>query len=176
MSTGPRYRVPMRRRREGRTDYRIRLKLLKSGSTRAVVRISHRRVHVALVDYDPIGDRVVAQATSVELDPIGFPATSRASTPAAYLTGYLAGLRAKAAGHAEAILDLGVRHPSPGGRVLASLKGLLDAGVAIPHGETKFPPADRLNGTHLPKHLPEPLEAYKMKLPSIAERPPESRP
>lgn len=170
MSSGPRYRVPFRRRREGRTDYRIRLKLLKGDTTRAVVRFSHRRVDVSLVAYAPEGDRVVARADSFELSRLGFPPTSRASTPAAYLTGYLAGLRAKAVGTEEAILDLGLRHPSPGGRALATLKGLLDAGVDVPHGETTFPPADRLNGTHLPKKLPEPLEAYKMKLPSIATR------
>ncbi|MGI0140545.1 MAG: 50S ribosomal protein L18 [Thermoplasmata archaeon] len=170
MSTGPRYRVPFRRRREGRTDYRIRLKLLKSGTTRAVVRFSHRRVEVSLVAYFPSGDHVVAHADSFELDALGFPPASRASTPAAYLTGYLAGLRAKAGGTADAILDLGLRHPSPGGRALASLKGLLDAGLEVPHGETRFPAEDRLNGTHLPKHLPEPLETYKMKLPSIAQR------
>ncbi len=170
MSVGPRYRVPFRRRREGRTDYRVRLKLLKSGTTRAVVRFSHRRVEVALVDYAAEGDRVIAQARSSELGRLGFPPTSSASTPAAYLTGYLAGLRAKSHGSSEAILDLGLRRPTPGGRALASLKGLLDAGIEIPHGETKFPEADRLNGAHLPKHLPEPLEMYKGKLPSIVAR------
>ncbi|MCL4308829.1 MAG: 50S ribosomal protein L18 [Candidatus Thermoplasmatota archaeon] len=170
MSIGPRYRVPFRRRREGRTDYRVRLKLLKGGTTRAVVRFSHHRVEVALVDYAAEGDRVVAQATSSELARLGFPPTSGASTPAAYLTGYLAGLRAKSQGSSEAILDLGLRRPTPGGRALASLKGLLDAGIEIPHGETRFPEADRLNGTHLPQHLPEPIEIYKGKLPTIVAR------
>ncbi len=170
MSIGPRYRVPFRRRREGRTDYRIRLKLLKGGTTRAVVRFSHRRVEVALVDYATEGDRVVAHATSAELSRLGFPSASGASTPAAYLTGYLAGLRAKSRGNSEAILDLGLRRPTPGGRALASLKGLLDAGIEIPHGETRFPEADRLNGAHLPKPLPEPLEMYKGKLPTIVVR------
>ncbi|EQD30588.1 50S ribosomal protein L18P, partial [mine drainage metagenome] len=37
MSTGPRYRVAFRRRREGKTDYRARLRLLKSDRPRAVV-------------------------------------------------------------------------------------------------------------------------------------------
>ncbi|MEM0129491.1 MAG: 50S ribosomal protein L18 [Thermoplasmata archaeon] len=170
MSTGPRYRVPFRRRREGRTDYRIRLKLLKSGTTRAVVRFSHRRVEVALVDFAPEGDRVVAQATSFELGALGFPPASRASTPAAYLTGYLAGLRARAAGREAAILDLGLRRPTAGGRAFAALKGLLDAGIGIPHGETAFPSDERLNGTHLTPPLPKPLEAYKMQLPAIVPR------
>ena len=167
MSTGPRYRVHFRRRREGRTDYRVRLRLLASGRSRAVVRCSGRRVRVAVVDFDPRGDRVVASADSGELGRIAFPPASLASTPAAYLTGYLAGLRAKSRGAGEAVLDAGLHHPTSGGRLAAALKGLLDAGLQIPHGGETFPSADRLGGAHLPKRLPEPLEAYKLKLPSI---------
>ncbi len=170
MSTGPRYRVRFRRRREGRTDYRTRLKLLRSGRPRAVVRITAQRVYVTITTYDPTGDRVIAAADSRELGGVGFPGGSLASTPAAYLTGYLAGLRSKAAGTNGAILDAGLRHPTAGGRVLAALKGLLDAGVEVPHGETIFPGNDRLSGSHLPKPLPEPLESYKGKLPTITER------
>ena len=150
MSTGPRYRVHFRRRREGKTDYRVRLRLLKSGTPRAVVRFSDRVVRVSIVTFDPVGDRVVAAADSRELGAIAFPPSSLASTPAAYLTAYLAGLRAKASGTETAALD---------------------AGVEIPHGEKGFPTADRLNGTHLAKPLPEPVEAYKLKLPALAVRP-----
>ena len=167
MSTGPRYRVHFRRRREGRTDYRVRLRLLASGRSRAVVRCSGRRVRVALVDFDPHGDRVLASADSLELGRIAFPPASLGSTPAAYLTGYLAGLRAKSHGTEEAVLDAGLHRPTAGGRLAAALKGLLDAGVSIPHGGETFPSADRLGGAHLPKRLPEPLEAYKLKLPSL---------
>lgn len=172
MSEGPRYHVAFRRRREGRTDYRQRLRLLKSEQPRAVVRFSSRRVVVALTSFDPNGDRVLAAADSGELAPMGFPSESLASTPASYLTGYLAGLRAKAAGTEEAVLDAGLRIPTAGGRVLGALKGLLDAGVEIPHGEeTEFPSADRMNGKHLPKPLPKPLESYKSMLPAHVTRP-----
>ncbi len=171
MSSGPRYRVPFRRRREGKTDYRVRLRLLKSGEERAVVRISNSRVRVSIVRFDPAGDRVVAAADSRELSHIAFPATSLTSTPAAYLTAYLAGLRAKGAGSGTAVLDLGSHHPSEGGRLAAALKGLLEAGVTIPHGEENFPTVDRLNGAHLPKPLPQPVEAYKTKLPGLLRRP-----
>jgi large subunit ribosomal protein L18 len=171
MSDGPRYRVHFRRRREGKTDYRVRLRLLKSGASRAVVRCSGRRVRVTIVDFDPAGDRVVAHADSSELGGIAFPAVSLASTPAAYLTGYLAGLRAKGAGTSDAVLDVGLRHPTPGGRLSAALKGLLDAGLSLPHGKEGFPSADRIRGAHLPKPLPEPLETYKQKLPGLSSRP-----
>jgi large subunit ribosomal protein L18 len=171
MSTGPRFRVHFRRRREGKTDYRVRLRLLESGRSRAVVRYSARRVRVTLVDFDPAGDRVIAAADSTELSSIQFPLASLASTPAAYLTGYLAGLRAKAAGTEEAVLDVGLRRPTEGGRLQAALKGLLDAGLEIPHGEGQFPAAERLNGAHLPKPLPSPVETYKQKLPGLVPRP-----
>ncbi len=166
MSDGPRYRVPFRRRREGRTDYRIRLALLRSGRARAVVRFTNRRVLVSVTAYDASGDRVVASATSPELATVGFPDAHLASTPAAYLTGYLAGLRAKAAGTTEAVLDAGLRHPTHGGRLLGALKGLLDAGLTIPHGSEGIPGADRINGQHLPTALPQPVEVYKSKLAS----------
>ncbi len=170
MSDSPRYRVHFRRRREGRTDYRVRLKLLKSGRPRAVVRLSGRRVRVAVVGYDPAGDRVLASADSAELGRVDFPVASLASTPAAYLTAYLAGLRAKASGQDEAILDLGISHPTAGGRFSAALKGLLDSGLDIPHGDEGFPTVDRLSGSHLPKPLPQPLETYKQKLAGLTAR------
>ncbi|MCI4366044.1 MAG: 50S ribosomal protein L18 [Thermoplasmata archaeon] len=170
MSSGPRFRVHFRRRREGRTDYRVRLKLLKSGRPRAVVRLSERRVRVSVVEFDPTGDRVLATADSAELGGIEFPAGSFASTPAAYLTAYLAGLRAKASGKDEAVLDLGIRRPTAGGRLSAALKGLIDSGLEIPHGEEGFPSADRLEGTHLPKRLPQPLDTYRQKLSTLVPR------
>jgi large subunit ribosomal protein L18 len=170
VSTGPRYRVHFRRRREGKTDYRVRLRLLKSGTSRAVVRFSDRRVRVSIVRFDPVGDRVLATAESQELGPLGFPASSLSSTPAAYLTAYLAGLRAKTAGAETVVLDTGLRHPTVGGRLAAALKGLLDAGVDVPHGEGGFPSNERLNGAHLPKPLPQPLESYKLKLPGLVPR------
>ena len=174
MSEGPRYRVPFRRRREGKTDYRTRLALLKGDSPRAVVRLTNRRVLVALTGYDATGDRVVAAADSRELLSLGFPARGLSSTPAAYLTGYLAGLRAKKSGEAHAVLDVGLRHPASGGRLLSALKGLLDSGVEIPHGEKGFPSADRLNGSHLTPPLPKPVEAFRAELAGHVDRPKEA--
>ncbi len=174
MKPGPRYRVAFRRRREARTDYRSRLKLLSSGLPRAVVRFSHGRIWVAVTAFDPVGDRIVASADSHELTRVGFPAHGLVSTPASYLTGYLAGLRAKGAGETGAVLDAGLRRPVPGGRLQSALKGLLDAGLAIPHGEGSLPSSDRLNGTHLRPPLPAPLESYRAKLPTITARPAET--
>jgi len=171
VSDGPRYRVPFRRRREGRTDYRSRLRLLLGDRPRAVVRFTNRRVVIALTTFDPVGDRVVAAADSRELVAVGFPARDLSSTPAAYLTGYLAGLRAKAAGTGSAVLDTGLRRPAAGGRLLGALKGMLDAGVEVPHGEKGFPSPERLAGAHLTPPLAKPINAFRQELTGHVTRP-----
>ncbi len=166
MAHGPRFRVKFRRQREGKTDYRYRLRQLKSEKPRAVVRITNRRVLVSLQSFDPAGDRVIAQAESPELVPLGFPESSLTSTPAAYLTGYLAGLRLSALGSKEAVLDAGVLRPSKGGRILGALQGLLDAGIDVPHSKEGLPPKERLGGAHLKTPLPHPLEQFREKVSS----------
>ena len=74
--------------------------------------------------------------------------------PAAYLTGLLCGLKAKAAGIDAAILDIGMIIPTKGARVFAILNGVLDAGVEVPHGEEKIV-ADRNKGQHIASYAEE---------------------
>ena len=69
--------------------------------------------------------------------------------PAAYLTGYLAGKRAKDKGVTEAVLDIGLKVPAKGATVFAALKGMVDAGMKIPHGKDVLPSKERLNGKHI---------------------------
>jgi len=148
MATGPRYKVPFRRRREGRTDYRQRARLLRARIPRAVVRISLRNVSVQLIEFDAKGDKVIVNAHSRELAEMGWDKAC-GNLPAAYLTGYLAGKRAKSKGVDAAVLDIGLKVPAKGSGVFAALKGLIDAGVDIPHGEEVIPSADRLMGKHI---------------------------
>ncbi|HLF17240.1 MAG TPA: 50S ribosomal protein L18 [Candidatus Thermoplasmatota archaeon] len=148
MSTGPRTRVPFRRRREGRTDYRARLALLKSGEVRLVVRRTATNVIVQFVDWAEAGDQVKATAVAQELGKMGWEGSTK-NTPAAYLTGLLAGKRAAEKGVKDAVLDIGQRKPSKGGRVFAALQGVLDAGIQVPHGEGLTPAKERLTGAFL---------------------------
>jgi len=148
MATGPRYRVPFRRRREGRTDYRRRLALVKSGKPRAVVRSSNKHMRIQLVEYTDGGDKILASAVSTELVKLGWK-HSGSSTPGAYLTGYLAGKRALEKGVEKAVLDIGLRDPVKGGLVFAATKGLLDAGVEVPHDDGMLPSDDRIRGKHM---------------------------
>ncbi len=148
MAHGPRYRVQFRRRREGRTDYRSRLALLKSGETRAVVRRTNGNVIVQFVDWETEGDQVKATAVGQELKKLGWTGSAK-NTPAAYLTGLLAGKRAIAEGIESAVFDLGRHAPVPGSKVFAALKGVVDAGVDVPHGDDIYPAEERLNGEFL---------------------------
>lgn len=168
MAHGPRYAVKFRRRREGKTDYRRRLALLKGGKTRLVVRRTNTRTIVQFVDFDPKGDVVRAQAVSSELKKFGW-ASGHANTPSSYLVGLLAGKRAAKAGIEEAILDLGLAQAVPGGGLFAALKGALDGGVEVPHGEDVFPNDERLQGAHIEGSSTEAFEKAKGQIMAIQE-------
>ncbi|HDD59872.1 MAG: 50S ribosomal protein L18 [Thermoplasmata archaeon] len=160
MAEGPRYHIPFRRRREGKTDYRQRLKLLKSGLPRAVVRITNRKVIIQIAEYHPEGDRIIISALSSELVKMGWKRGLK-NIPSAYLTGLLAGKRAVEKGVKKAVLDIGLHVPVKGSRVFAALQGMLDAGLDIPHGEEKLPEEERLLGAHLGENIAE--ETKKLK-------------
>ena len=148
MSHGPLYRVPFRRRREGRTDYRTRLALLKNGGARVVVRTSNRNVVVQFVDYNEQGDLVLASAEARELPELGYKAAG-ANTPSAYLTGRLAAIRAKEKGVEAGHLDIGRQQPHKGGVLFSALKGVVDGGIQVPAGEGVYPAEERIRAEHL---------------------------
>src|SRR4030042_1695983 len=135
MKPGPRYRVKPRRQREGKTNYRKRLNLLRARKTRLVVRKSLKNTLVQFVEYKESGDSIVASAVSKELVSKYKWKYSTSSTPAAYLTGILAGKRAKDKGIEECVLDIGRYMPVTGSKVFASLKGAIDAGIQCPHSK-----------------------------------------
>lgn len=148
MAHGPTYRVKFRRRREGRTDYYRRRRLLSSGMSRLVVRKTNTNMIVQLVNAELVGDRTVASAISGELGTYGWSA-STGNLPAAYLTGLLAGRRAKERGVETAVLDLGLNPPIKGSRVYAALKGAIDAGLEVAHNPDILPDESRLKGEHI---------------------------
>ncbi len=148
MAHGPTYKVKFRRRREGKTDYYRRARLLRSGLPRLVVRKTNTRVIAQVITAHPVGDRTVASAVSSELAGYGWTAGT-GNLPAAYLTGLLVGLRARARGVERAILDVGLHPPVRGSKVYAALKGAVDAGLEVPHDPSVLPDEARLNGEHI---------------------------
>ncbi|WP_247001580.1 50S ribosomal protein L18 [Halosolutus gelatinilyticus] len=159
MATGPRYNVPMRRRREVRTDYHQRLRLLKSGKPRLVARKSNKHTMAQLVTPGPQGDETLASAHSDDLSEYGWEAPT-GNLPAAYLTGLLAGTRAVEAGLEEAVLDIGLNTATPGNKVFAVQEGAIDAGLEIPHNDSVLADWSRTRGEHIAEYaeqLDEPL-------------------
>ena len=149
MGHGPRYRVPWRRRREGKTNYYKRIKLIKSGKPRLVVRRTNKYIIVQVVEARIEGDRTIAAAHSRELVKLYGWKGGTSNTSAAYLTGLLAAYRALEKGVREAVLDIGLHEPVKGSRVFAALKGALDAGLKVPHSEEILSSEDRIRGEHI---------------------------
>ncbi len=146
MAKGPRYRVPYRRRRENKTDYRVRRVMATSGYPRFVVRVSNSNVTVQVVESKISGDIVITEASSKELvEDYDWQAGSK-NTPAAYLLGLIAGRKAMGAGVERAILDIGLKRPTRGSKVFAVVKGANDAGLEVPCDSDVFPPPERIRG------------------------------
>jgi len=164
MKAGPRYHVKPRRHREGRTDYRKRLRLLKSRKTRIVVRKSLKNISVQFVEYNPEGDKIIISVLSSELVKKYNWKYSVSSTPAAYLTGLLAGKKALDKGVKEGILDIGRYRPANGNKLFATLKGVVDAGIQCPHGEGIIPSEERILGKHLDDKVAPLAEEIKDKI------------
>ncbi len=166
MATGPRYRVPFRRRREGKTDYRARRTLVLSRVPRLVVRLSLKHAIVQVIEAESIGDKVLVSAHSNELSKAYGWLSNRGNIPSAYLTGLLCGFKAMANGVDKAFLDVGLHIPSKGTRIFAALKGAVDAGVEVPHSEDILPDEGRISGKHIADYasqLSSDPEVYKQK-------------
>ena len=94
------------------------------------------------------GDVTEASAISSELSQHGWVASTK-NLPSAYLTGLLAGLRAKSRGIDFAVLDIGLNPPVRGSKIYAAMKGVIDAGIDIPHNPEVLPDEERLSGKHI---------------------------
>ncbi|AEE93749.1 ribosomal protein L18P/L5E [Acidianus hospitalis W1] len=157
MALGPNYKVKPRRRREGKTNYYKRYVYVLSRAIRLVVRLTNEYVIVSVMKFDPKGDITIASAHSIELvKKYGWKGDTN-NTPAAYLTGFLAGLRAKKAGIESAVADIGLFTPTKGARVFYAIKGALDAGLKVPMGDIELD-ENRTKGVHISEYAKK-LEA-----------------
>ena len=170
---GKAYRVAWRRRREGKTDYHARYRMLLSRKTRAVVRKSLRHIVVQFIDAKINGDVTLSFTKSTELRKYGWKYNC-GNLPAAYLTGFLAGLKAKARGINDAILDIGAQRSTYGGRLYAALLGIRDAGIHIPHDEKILPSYERVLGKHIENYAKmlklEDKDRYKLQFGGYIQR------
>ena len=163
---GTRRRSVFRRRKAGLTDYRRRVQLLRGRKPRAVVRVSNTRTTCQLVTWAASGDLVTVSVTGSDLSKkYGWPQDfSKKSVSASYLVGYAMGKAAKAQGAEEAVLDIGLAASTPGNRVFSALKGMVDAGLEIPHGENVLPDENRINGSHISDDVAAAVETTKTNI------------
>ena len=138
------YRMIRRRRRTAETNYPKRIRELKGGIARLVVRKSNRGVLVQVVTYEENGDKIAAAATSRELKEMGWE--PRCNVPTAYLTGLLLAKKWKG----EASLDIGLYKPVKGSVVFAAAKGAQDGGLKL-EGNIEIEES-RLSGGHIEKY------------------------
>lgn len=150
----------VRRRREGKTNYRKRKAIILSKLPFVSSFISGKNVLVQILSPRIEGDVTLASAHSRELTKFGWMG-SRKSISAAYLTGLLAGLKAKV-NVEEAILYTGLRRFVPNSRIAAVVKGLLDAGISIPVDQETLPSEERLRGKHIADYAKYLLEKDKV--------------
>ena len=159
MATNNTYTVPYRRKREGKTDYKKRLKLLSGNKPRLVVRKSLKHVTAQLISFQPKGDQVIASASSKELTKAGWKgATSNIS--AAYLTGMLLAKKAKKG--TACVLDIGQNTGVKGCILYAVAKGAIDGGLLVPCANEVMPTPARIRGEH--------VSAYAKQIKSQKER------
>jgi len=168
-----RYQVKKRRRLQGKTDYKARRKMVRQDKNkfnnkkyRLIVRFTNRKVIMQLAYATVMGDILVAQAISTELEKFGIPAGYK-NYSAAYATGLLMARRVlKKFGldetfkgkeaidgedyHVEdeenedrkpfkCILDAGLQTTCSGARIWGALKGAVDGGLHVPHNNRNFP-------------------------------------
>ncbi|MCX6815693.1 MAG: 50S ribosomal protein L18 [Candidatus Aenigmarchaeota archaeon] len=135
-----------RRRREQKTDYQQRLSMLRSGETRLVIRRALNNFRVQIIQFSLEGDKVIAEDTSRSLKKYGWLGHC-GNTSAAYLTGLLIGMKAKAKGVTSAIVDIGVQTSIKGTSLYAVAAGAKDAGLKIPVGD--MVDKNRIEGKHI---------------------------
>jgi len=155
-------RTIRRRRQEGKTDYKARFHLLKSGKPRIVFRKTNRFLQAQIVVSEIAQDKVTITVSTKDLIKYGWPeklSGSLKSLPAAYLMGYLLAKKSKIQ---NGVLDAGLITHVPKSRIYAFVKGMKDAGFEIPCKDDVLPTDEMMNRkpetAKLINHLKEKLK------------------
>jgi len=157
-------RTLKRRRLECKTDYKLRLGLLKSNFPRIVIRRTNKYFIVQVVESNEAQDKIVFGITSKELLNYGWDKKSNGSLksiPAGYLTGMIVANKMK---NGEYIVDLGMAKNHKGGRLFSVIAGLTDGGLNIHANKDVFPSKERISGEHLKPEIVKLVNTVKEKL------------
>jgi len=163
MSKTSTYQVQFRRRRQEKTNYKKRLAKIKSAKLRLVIRKSNKYTRAQIVQYNKEGDKTLVSAMSSELKKFGWK-HAPSNIPAAYLTGYLCGTRAKKQNLNEVIVDIGLITPVHNSKIFFTLKGALDANIKAECDEKVFSNEDRIKGKHINENMSQEIETVKKEI------------
>lgn len=141
----------LRRRRQGKTDYRRRLKVVSGKLPFASVTISGKNVTLQIIEARLKGDLTRVSTHSRELRKLGWKGSMK-SLPSSYLVGLVGGNKAQQAGVKKVIVRPQIRGFVRGSRFAAVVKGIRDSGVEVPFSEEGFPSEERLKGIHIAEH------------------------
>ena len=150
-------KVAKKRRRENKTDYLKRLKLLKSGLPKIVFRKSNKYIVAQYIVSKEAQDKIIIGVTSKDLVKHGWPknaAGSLKSLPASYFTGLFIGKKIIKEKLETPIISLGMYRVLHKSRIFAFIKGLIDAGVEVKTDEAAFPDESRIKGEHIKNKIP----------------------
>jgi len=158
-------KIGKRRRREAKTDYAKRIRLLKSNSPRLVFRKTNKYLIAQYTISKEAKDEIKLGGNSKELLKFGWPKEflgSLKSISAAYLLGVLMSKKIKEKKLEKPIVDFGMIKMIHKTKTYAFLKGLKDSGLDI-NCDDKFCPDDnRLKGEHMKNKIA--FEEIKSKI------------
>jgi len=159
---GKRIVVAKRRRREGKTNYSKRLKLLQGNKPRLVVRKTNRYIIAQIVTSKEARDSVVVGYTTKKLSEFNWQYSFKC-LPAAYLLGLIIGKKAREKGINEAILDVGLHRVTKGNRIFAVVYGVSKF-INVPHSKEILPSIERLYGKHIDEAIEKKVKEIEAKL------------
>jgi large subunit ribosomal protein L18 len=150
-------RTQKRRRKENKTDYLKRFKLLTGEKPRIVFRKTNRYIISEYVVSKEAQDKIVIGFDSRKLNEFGWPKNSQGSLKsitASYLTGYLTGKTILKQKLEMPVLDTGMNRMIHKNKIYAFLKGVIDSGIKINCKKECFPEESRIEGQHMKNKIP----------------------
>jgi len=139
-----------RRRRESKTDYGKRIKLLKGNTPRIVFRKTNKHIIAQYISSKEAQDKIEIGINSKILIKYGWPEKANLkSIPASYLTGILIGKIIIKEKKPTPIVDLGMYTTKHKTKIYAFIKGLIDSGVKIKCEKETFPNEKTITGENM---------------------------
>ena len=146
-----------KRRKQAKTNYHKRMKLLKSEKPRLVLRKTNKYLIGQYVSSTAAQDKVVFGISTKERLKNGWPKERTGSLKtlsASYLLGILIGKKILSSKLDAPIFDFGLQRVIRGSKIQAFIKGVFDAGIKIKCNKESFPDDKRIEGIHLKEKIP----------------------